>query len=230
MATATATKAKTAKSNGEPVEAKAKAAEAVSIKPINMQVIELTLVGTAPLKQAAFTAKAMQAMRAKQEAGDQAKKGGKRKPRDFESDFKEAMHVSTEGWVGIPASAFRNACIDVCRMVGYKMTYAKMSIFVEHDGFDAVNGAPLVRLQAKAPEKTEEAVRNANGVVDIRVRPMWRDWRVKIRVKFDADQFSANDVINLFDRAGQQVGIGEGRPFSKSSNGTGNGTFRVERG
>jgi hypothetical protein len=201
--------------------------ETVAVRPINVATIVLTLVGTAPLKQARFTAKAMQAMRAKMELGDAAKKGRKREPRDFDSDFQEAQHISEDGWNGVPASALRNACIDVCRMVGFKMTYAKMSIFVEADGFDKIDGAPLVKLISKAPERTEEIVRNDSGVVDIRVRPMWREWSLKVRVSYDADQFTKADVVNLFHRAGVQVGIGEGRPFSKNSNGTGNGTFRV---
>jgi hypothetical protein len=71
------------------------------------------------------------------------------------------------------------------------------------------------------------AVRNATGVADIRVRPMWRQWTCSINVVFDGDQFTKQDVINLFHRAGVQVGIGEGRPFSKQSNGLGYGLFEV---
>ena len=52
-------------------------------------------------------------------------------------------------------------------------------------------------------------------------------WSATVRVKFDADMFSLSDVINLFMRAGQQVGIGEGRPDSKKSHGMGWGTFHV---
>ena len=140
------------------------------------------------------------------------------------------MHVSTEGWIGIPAAALRNACIDVCRMVGFKMTHAKMSIFVEADGLDSVDGTPLVRLIADAPEKTELAVRNQTGVVDIRVRPMWREWSAIVRVRFDGDQFTASDVANLLARAGMQVGIGEGRPFSKNQTGLGFGFELFELG
>jgi hypothetical protein len=69
--------------------------------------------------------------------------------------------------------------------------------------------------------------RNATGVVDVRARPMWRRWQLNVRIKYDSDQFTASDVVNLVARAGQQVGIGEGRPFSKSSNGIGFGTFEV---
>lgn len=202
--------------------------DAVSIKPLNFQTMELRLIGTAPYMQARFSAKAMQAMKDKMEAGSTAKKGAKREARDFEDDFRQAQHVSEDGWNGIPAGAFRNACIDVCRMVNFKMTHAKMSIFVESDGFDAVDGTPLVRLIADPPERTEMATRNATGVADIRVRPMWRKWEANIIVRHDADQFTASDVVNLLSRAGEQVGIGEGRPFSKSSNGLGFGTFRIK--
>jgi len=35
-------------------------------------------------------------------------------------------------------------------------------------------------------------------------------------------------VTNLLSRVGMQVGIGEGRPFSKNSAGMGWGTFELE--
>lgn len=207
--------------------AKKKKTEAISISPPKFDLMHFRIEGTAPLMQARFSAKALQAMRAKMEAGSTAKKGGKKPPRDFEDDFQQAMHKSEEGWIGIPASALRNACIDVCRMVGFKMTHAKMSVFVEADGRDQVDGMPLVKLDAGDPEQSEMPTRNTTGVADIRVRPMWREWAADIRIRFDADQFTGSDVANLVARAGMQVGIGEGRPFSKSSNGLGFGTFRV---
>jgi hypothetical protein len=202
----------------------------VTITPPNFQKIKVTLEGTAPLMQARFSAKAMQKMMSKMAEGSTAKKGSKKEARDFDDDFQQAMHKSTEGWVGVPAAALRNACIDVCRMVGFKMTHAKMSIFVEADGFDMVDGQPLVKLDAPDPEKTEMATRNATGVCDIRVRPMWRQWRLNVVVRFDRDQFTTSDVVNLLARAGEQVGLGEGRPFSKQSNGMGYGTFRIVEG
>lgn len=202
--------------------------EAISIKPPNFKRLEFTITGTAPLMQARFSEKARQKMHDTQAAGSTAKSKKIREPRDFESDFLGAMHVSSEGWTGVPAAAFRNACIDVCRMVNFKMTHAKMSIFTEADGLDKVDGQPLVRLIAGKPEKTEMACRNANGGTDLRVRPMWREWSIKLRIRFDADQFTESDVANLLERAGTQVGVGEGRPFSKQSNGMGYGTFTIK--
>jgi hypothetical protein len=199
----------------------------MTISPPKFRTVAFTVEGTAPLMQARFSAKAMNMMKSKMLEGSTAKKGKNRAARDFDDDFQQAMHVSSQGWVGVPAAAFRNACIDVCRMVGFKMTHAKMSIFVEADGLDQVDGTPLVRLIADEPERTEMPVRNATGVVDIRVRPMWREWSLNVRIRFDEDQFKLADVLNLLARAGMQVGIGEGRAFSRESNGTGCGFFRV---
>lgn len=203
--------------------------ERVAVSAPNFKVAEFVLRGTAPYMQARFGAKAQQAMAAKMKKGSLATKEAKpkRAPRDFAADLQQAIHRSTEGWVGVPAPALRNACIDVCRLVGFTMKLAKMSVFIESDGFDAIDGTPLVRLLAGEPEQTEMMVRNATGVADIRVRPIWREWSLKVRVRFDADQFSFTDVANLLARAGQQVGIGEGRPFSKQSNGLGFGLFEL---
>jgi hypothetical protein len=73
----------------------------------------------------------------------------------------------------------------------------------------------------------ESVVRNETGVPDVRWRPYWDEWEASVRVKYDADQFTATDVVNLMMRVGQQVGIGEGRPDSKDSAGQGWGTFEV---
>jgi hypothetical protein len=56
---------------------------------------------------------------------------------------------------------------------------------------------------------------------------MYKEWAVKLRIRFDMDQFKTVDVINLISRCGLQVGIGAGRPDSKASAGCGFGLFQV---
>lgn len=203
--------------------------ETIRIAAPKFDVARFTLVGITPYVQAKFAQKARQMMVQKHTKGSQAGKGTKKAPRDFDADYKGAMHLDADGRHGIPAAAFRNAMIDACRMVGFKMTHAKMSVFVQHDTVDADDGTPLVFILGK-PEKVEHAVRNATGVADIRVRPMWREWTVAIRVQFDAEQFSVTDVANLLMRAGISIGVGEGRPFSKESAGQGWGQFEIKEG
>lgn len=201
-------------------------ARTVVIERPNFESAAIKIVGTSPYVQNKFSAKARKQIEDKQRQGSQAGKGRKRDPRDFEGGYEQAIHRSREGWMGIPAPAFRNAMISACRVVGFKMTLAKLSLFVEADGFDVDDGTPLVKIKGE-PRIHEGLVRNETGVVDIRWRPMWEEWSATIRARWDASQFSAQDVVNLLARAGQQVGIGEGRPDSKNSNGMGWGTFEV---
>lgn len=187
------------------------------------------IVGTAPLVINKMTARARQKMRDAQEEGSRAKSKKVREPRDFSRDCIEAAHISEEGWHGIHAAAFRSAMIRACSVVGYKMTQAKMSVFVQPDGLDAETGEPLVRINGEYEEHIA-AVKNDNGSADLRARPMYRRWGASVRVRWDRSQFSERDVVNLLSRAGQQVGVGAGRPFSSDSAGCGWGTFEVVSG
>lgn len=213
----------------------ASAEEAVTIKKLNLKEGIIWVKGNAPLVVHKFSHKAKMQIMAKQAAGSTAKSKKVREAKDFTEVFNGARHISTEGWDGFPASAFRKACISACRLVNFKMTLAKLSIFFEPDGWENENGGSLglVRIIGGEPQQFEAEVRLSSGsaspTTDIAVRPMWRpgEWGFRLHVKYDADQFSASDIVNLIYRAGIQVGIGEGRPDSKSSAGMGWGTFEV---
>lgn len=200
---------------------------AVTIKPPKFKVAEFKIRGTAPLVQNKFSEKARNKMLETQKAGQQAKGKKVREARKPEEDFKAAMHISREGWNGIPCAAFRGAMIDACRLVGFKMTIAKLAIFILADGVERTCKLPLVKIDVGQPEMLESAVRNANGSCDLRFRPCWEKWEATLRVRFDEDQMSLADVTALLSRAGMQCGVGEGRPNSKQSFGQGWGTFEV---
>lgn len=207
----------------------AKHDEGLVIKAPNLMIGRFRIVGTAPYVQHKFSAKAQAMIIATQEAGTVARTKKKREAKDFDAVYQGAQHVAHEGWAGIPAPAFRNAMISACRLIGFKMTLAKLSVFILPDGFDADDGTPLVQISKGQPHKHVGYARNATGVIDIRARPMWDPgWEATVRCRWDADQFCASDVANLLTRAGAQVGIGEGRADSKNSAGVGWGSFDVE--
>jgi len=184
--------------------------------------------GISPYVQNKFSQKVLEQMRAAQEAGSTAKKGKKKDPKDFQALYEGSMHISTEGWYGIPAPAFRNALVSACRLVGFKMTLGKMSVFTEADGFDRDDGTPLVKITKGKPHYHEYPVKNASGVADIRPRAMWEPgWEATVTVRFDGDQFTEEDVANLLMRVGLQVGIGEGRHDSRMGTGMGWGEFEL---
>lgn len=200
-------------------------AQTLTIKPPNMQILPLTIEGEEIYVQNRFANKSE--IQSKQEEGSTAKSKKERKPKDFEDLYKKAMHIGKDGKYGIPAPAFRNAAISACRIVGFQMTKGKLAIFVVADTHDVNDNTPLVHISGQ-PSMRIDPVRNDSGVIDLRARPMWDvGWRANLRIRFDADVFTATDVANLIARVGMQVGVGEGRPDSKDSNGMGWGLFRI---
>lgn len=208
----------------------------IIITPPNMKTVEMLLRGTTPLVQNKFSNKAKALMMGIQEAGSQSKKGKKREPKDFEECYQGARHIATkdvhgepidEPWDGIHAGGFRHAMVDACSIVGFHMTKGKKTLFVLADGYSE-DDAPLVKITKGQPRKRTDPVRNASGVADIRARPMWDiGWECYLRVQYDGDMFSPNDVVNLVNRVGIQCGIAEGRPNSKDSTGCDWGRFVV---
>jgi len=203
--------------------------EEVAIKPPNIRAAEFILEGTTPYMQHRFWKKA-ELIRGHQQ-GKQGGKRPKKEPRDFRQEWQEATYKMADGSYGINVSAFRQGLISACRLANFKMTVAKLSIFVLHDGFDERDGTLLVRLDGDPrPFTTENIqwVKNDDGSVDLRARPIWDISSVKLRIRYDADQFALMDVTNLLQRLGEQVGLGEGRPDSKYSAGLGYGLFAMK--
>lgn len=197
------------------------------IQAPNFQTLEVMIEGTAPLMIHRFSMKMRNQIQEKQTAKDQVSR--KRAPKDYAAEFNGARYIAKQGWDGFYAGSIRNAMIGAARFVdGLQMTRAKGFIFVEPDGFDKADGTPLVKIIGSKPVHDTRPVRLESGVADLRNRPRWDAWSAKLRIKFDADHISANDVVNLLARAGSQVGICEGRPGAPNSYGIGFGTFAVK--
>lgn len=200
----------------------------VTIKPPNFGLATFRVQGIAPLVIHRFSAKTKAQMKDKMETG---KAAGSRKNREAKATddlYQEARYISKDGWDGFNAGSIRAAMISACRLVGFKMTLAKLSVFVEADGVDATEPQiPLIRIIG-TPVKQEDMARVETGQPYVTVRAAYHDWKAVVRIRFDADQFTLQDVTNLVARVGLQVGIGEGRPDSKNSAGMGWGLFTIE--
>lgn len=202
--------------------------ETVKIKPLKFQVCTFEIRSTSEYVSNKFSNRIRLLIEGKHRLGSQAAvKDKKKEARDFEMQFREAQYRSKAGWYGVPAAAFRSALIRACSLSGFKMTIAKMSVWVEADGVDHEDGKPIVKLVCKPPVQRITPVRNASGVMDLRSRPHYPEWKTKLRLRYDADQFSTTDIANLLVRAGAQVGVGEGRHDSPNSDGMGWGCFEV---
>lgn len=199
----------------------------VEIKRPNFMTATFEINGTAPLVIHRFSAKTKAQMLAKQEGGKAASTGKNREAKNSDDMFNEARYVSKEGWDGFHAGAIRNAMIAACRLVNFPMVLAKMSVFVIADGWDKTEPqVPLVKIYGKAV-KQEDLARVETGQPYVTIRAAYHDWKAKLQIRWDADQFTFEHVSSLLSRVGMQVGICEGRPFSKNSAGMGWGTFEI---
>jgi hypothetical protein len=150
-------------------------------------------------------------------------------PRSAKDRLAFCKYVDRDGgWDGVPCTAFRSGMIDACRLAGLMMSMAKLSLFVESDGTDIRSGKPIVRLLNT--RGVEQRCKISCGKDQMyRSRCLYdKGWQINLRVKWDADQFQLGDVTNLLMRTGQQIGIGEGRPYSRHSAATGYGTFECK--
>lgn len=200
----------------------------VGIKPPRFGHVTFDITGTEPLVIHRFSQKTQEQMKQKMETGKAASSRKNREAKATDDLYEEARYRSPEGWDGFHAASIRNAMISACRLVGFKMTLAKLSIFVEADGRDKLQPQiPLIRIYGD-PVKQEDMARVETGQPYVTVRPAYHQWAAKVKIRFDLDQFTPDDVTNLLMRVGLQVGIGEGRPDSKNSAGMGWGLFKIE--
>lgn len=188
-----------------------KTAVSIDLPPINLQTMEITLVGDSPLICHAWSDKAKRMMLDKQMGKAQHKKDKK----DPEQDFKDSLYHLPDGGFGFPAVAFKAAAVSACRFAeGVKMTEAR--------GAFHINGE-MVEVQG-VPTPREDMVRVGMGTADIRFRGEFKQWRVTLNVRFNASALSPAQIVNLFNTAGFGVGVGEWRPERDGSY----GMFHVE--
>jgi len=202
----------------------------VSISAPKFQTAVFEITGVAPLVIHRFSAKTKNEMKQKMEAGKTASSRKNREAKNTDDTYQESRYISKEGWDGFNASAIRCAMISACRLVNFKMTLAKLSVFVVQDGWDAAEPQiPLIRIYGQST-KQEDMGRTSTGQPYVTVRAAFHDWSAKVKIRWDADQFTIDDIYNLLYRVGGQVGICEGRPDSPNSAGMGWGLFEVKGG
>ena len=202
----------------------------VVIQPPQFETAEFSIHAAegVPLVIHRFSAKTKLQMKDKMETGKPAASKRIREPKSTVDLYNEARYRSKQGWDGFHAASIRNAMISACRLVGFKMTLAKLSIFVVADGQDAEEPqVPLVRIYGD-PVQQEDMARVETGQPYVTVRAAYHNWSAKLRIRWDAGQFTVSDITNLLSRVGLQVGIGEGRPDSKNSAGMGWGLFEID--
>lgn len=202
----------------------------IDVPRIDIQRMQITLVGDTPLISHAWSEKAKAMMLGKQMKV--AKQG--KEPKDPVADFLDSLYWLTpritadeyrdngmpaDARFGFPAVAFKASAVGACRYVdGVAMTEARGAFHVESE---------FIQLVGPEPRMREDMVRIGMGTADIRYRGEFSPWHAQLDITYNDAALSPAQIINLFNVAGFGVGVGEWRPSSKA--GGNYGRFHVAR-
>jgi len=172
----------------------------VVLPPLQIETVNVTLIGDTPLIVHRWSEKAKKQMLDKQMKKATAGKEAK----DPERDFRESLYVLEDGSYGFPIIGFKAAAVTACTSIGSMTKVAARQAF-HVDGEFAV-------IEGDEPTMREDMVRVVMGTADIRYRGEFRNWFTTIAVKYNANVMSAEQILNLMQTAGFAVGVGEWRP------------------
>jgi len=179
----------------------------LQLKPIVPKTVAFTIVGTSPLIQHAWSEKALRQLRMTAAERKKQPKTG----RTPEEEAHAAMYRTDDGEPGFPMLAFKSALISAAHKdLGIEKTVVRKALFLPSNAYQSEMIAPLE--SESGPEMREDIVRVGAGQTDLRYRPMFIDWSVRVILEIDEEILSEQDVVNLVNRAGFSVGVGEWRP------------------
>jgi hypothetical protein len=145
-----------------------------------------------------------------------------REVRDPHQEFLDATYRCEDGRYGFPAGGIKAALIEAAHKdIGLDKKLLRKSLFVRPD--DKVNN--LIAMETEEPIMREDVVRIGQSQTDIRYRPEFLDWAMTLKLEFDSQSLSQENILNLIERAGFGVGLGEWRP----EKGGEYGRFSVDR-
>jgi hypothetical protein len=196
----------------------------IELPRLDVQLMEITLVGDTPLIVHAWSTKARREM-----LGKQMKKAkGAKEAKDPQQDFADSLYKLADGGYGFPSVAFKNAAVTaVTSVAGLTKVETRQAFHVLGEDLEvdaALDGLKvrqnLARIEGSEPRIREDMVRVGMGTADIRYRGEYWPWFTRILVRFNGNVLSAEQLLNLLNTAGFGVGVGEWRPERDGSYGT----------
>lgn len=206
-----------------------KKTELVEIKPIKMNVVEVTLIGDTPLIMHAWSEKAKRMMLEAQQGKAKGKKKEIKNPVDDfiqsmywlsgkpdtdgmdEEQCKEAFENAIQNGAkfGFPVTAFKQAAISAA----YRMGYTKDKMSLRGVFFISTDYGDMAEIVSDTPVIREDMVKIGMGTADLRYRGEFRNWHTTFRIKYNVNgQYSLENILNVLNAGGMVCGVGEWRP------------------
>lgn len=216
------------------------ASEVIEIRPIDIQVAKLQIVGDTPLIVHKWSEKAKKQML---DAQMGLAKGKKKEAKNPVEDFITSMYwltpmpeemtieafneaVASGARFGFPVVGLKKAAISAAYRMGWSKDKVSLqgAFFLQGSG-QSDDGLDMLEIVSDPPVMREDMVKVGMGTADLRYRGEFQNWRTEVTLKYNANgQYSMENIINMINAAGLTCGIGEWR-VEKSGQ---NGMFHVE--
>lgn len=203
----------------------ASTAPAIILDRIPSETIIVPIIGTSPLVVHRFSEKA------KREMLDRMQ--GRKKPKESrnpEEDFRLASYRLGKDGYGFPAIGLKAATVSAARFYPRgSVTMTGLRQFMFFHGEMGEDNIGLCRIENPVssspwPRMREDVVKLATNVSDLRYRPEFWPWSMKLKITYVSSALSRDSVLSLIDAGGLGVGIGEWRP----ERGGDLGTYRID--
>ena len=212
-----------------------KTQEIVTIKPIEMKTVEITIEGDSPLIMHAWSEKAKLMMLEAQQGKAKGKAKKYRNPVDefiqsiywleskpeysntaTEKECEEAFNkaIAKGAKFGFPCTAIKQAANSAAYRMGWVKNQAGLrgAYFIDSDFGD------MVEIKSDAPIMREDMVRIGMGTADLRYRGEFTNWTATFKMSYNANgEFTLENLINILNAGGTVCGIGEWRPEKDGS-------------
>jgi hypothetical protein len=209
-------------------------AQAIEIKPINIQHVDVTIKGVSPLIVHNWSFKAKREMLEKQRG---KKVNAKHEIKIPVNDFMDSLYwlteqpehgkddegaldvwekaVSSDARFGFPVTGIKQAIITGAYRAGLDVKQTELRGLMFIAGRGNASTTDVAEIVGPIASMREDMVRvgGMSKSADIRYRAEFTEWEIPLRLSYHADgKYTIEQILNMIGYGGMYCGIGEWRP------------------
>lgn len=201
----------------------AKKEEIIEIKPLDIQRLNIRIVGDSPLIVHGWSDKAKKMMLATQMKETKTKAKTIREPYD---DFIQSLYwlegkpeestpkafeeaVKNGAKFGFPVGAIKQAA----NSAAYRLGWVKNQMQLRGAYFLSTEYGEMFEIKGSVPEMREDMVKIGMGTADLRYRGEFKNWYADMTLEYNASgAMTLEQIMNCINAGGYTCGLGEWRP------------------
>ena len=200
----------------------------IEIKPLDIQRVNVRIVGDTPLIVHAWSEKAKRQML---ESQTKKTKTTAKEARDPYDDFIQSLYwlegkpeestpkafqdaVNNGAKWGFPVGAIKQAG----NSAAYRLGWVKNQMQLRGSYFLQTEYGDMAEIKGCVPEQREDMVRIGMGSADLRYRGEFKNWYIDMILEYNASgDLTLEQILNVINAGGYTCGIGEWRPEKDGS-------------